>query len=236
MMRCNPTMQCWHTLVAMDKMPNHGLLIICGLLFVNLSLCAKTMPDESRNYSGHHPAPYIEVFQWLRVGESKLPAVAPSLQEAVNQGAWMEPGTFAYTGGPLRNLGDMDDIARFPGARVLSIGFDRDNLVDAVTVLFMKSQIETIIAAYTERFAPYAPPLEVFDHRGENRDRYILFELAPNYIAEIADNQHGTFASATFATRATYEHMRSAERKGDLLFPYLNYWQNHSEAANANGY
>lgn len=192
------------------------------LVAVASSALADEGSDTGETERKRVPAPYIEVFSWLSVGPGPN-NITTHFNRAADDGAMFEEGTFAYTGGGLRNAGHIRDLFGQRGLRMISIGYGDDG-VAAVRLFVLRDQIEALIRSYTSKFELHSPAIKVADGRGENEDRYVLFDLSWDYVAEIAVPQHGTFCIATFATRDVYEQMRGADGRAELLLPYLTYW------------
>lgn len=199
-----------------------SIVLVTGLMF---GLCSVTQAQVStaQGQINKLAVKVLPVMPWLIVGSSKLNQVSARLEQMKVVSI---SGVFAHTGGPLINavhpIGDL-----FPGEeglRIASLGFEKDNhLVSVVFVVergFQSKNIEPLIRRMESRYSSMAQPIRVGDDRGDNKDRYVLFDLG-RYTVEILIPQHGQRARVIFATREIYEEMKRADRTGDLLLPRL---------------
>ncbi|NVZ11496.1 hypothetical protein HW932_19790 [Allochromatium humboldtianum] len=162
----------------------------------------------------------------ISLGTSTTRSVRPDLQRLTDGGAILNEGVSAYTSGALLNVGQTygDGLAGELGLRLMSLNFERDQTLALVFFMVQRGwqdqNVEPLIDRLVERYALYTSPIFVQDGRGDNADRYVLFNLE-RFIVEIAIPENGSFAQVTLATRERYETIKKQEGTADLLFPWL---------------
>ena len=199
-----------------------ALVIALGFCF-GVGGAPQALADVARGQLNKLAVRALPVMPWLVVGVTKANMVAAKVQ---NQKLMVVNGTFAHTGGPLINLASpIDDV--FPGEtglRLVSMGFEQDQKLAAVTFLVERGcrdkDLEPLIRRIAARYSAYAAPIRVGDNRGDNGDWYVLFDLG-RFTVEIAVPEDSKRARVVFATREIYESMRHADGTADLLLPKL---------------
>ncbi|BCU08452.1 hypothetical protein [Allochromatium tepidum] len=167
----------------------------------------------------------------VSLGTSTPRSVRPDLQRLIDGGAILSEGVSAYTSGALMNVAQTygDGLAGELGLRLMSLNFGRDQTLALVFFMVQRGwqdqNVEPLIDRLVERYGPYTSPIFVQDGRGENSDRYVLFNLE-RFIVEIAIPENGSFSQVTLATREVYEMIKKQEGTADLLFPWLGIERN----------
>lgn len=161
----------------------------------------------------------IPVLPWLKLAETTLNDVRMPVQQLKSQyeGALLiRDGASAETGGTFITLSTAlpHGMLNEPGLQLLTLDFDERQKLQMVVFRVNRGwrdrNLQPLVERMMRRYRNLAEPDFLGDPDSEETDKTVLFDVG-RFVIEIRLPQHGTYATATFTTKAILKRLRETD-------------------------